>query len=85
MEKKSKEQEQCKTLSKPECDIRTDCKFSKISRKCRRKITKQNKTSKLSQPEHSHAEEEEEEETQSLPPEVIHIEEALTQALVGLP
>ena len=76
MEKKSKEQEQCKTLLKPECDIRPDCKFSKITRKCRRKITNSKTTRKSSQPEHSRAEEEEEEVKQALPPQVIHIEEA---------
>ena len=76
MENKSKEQEQCKTLLKPECDVRPDCKFSKITRKCRRKITNSKTTRKSSQPEHSRAEEEEEEVKQSLPPQVIHIEEA---------
>lgn len=75
MEKNSKEQKQCKMLSKTECDVRHDCKFSEITRKCRRKISKQTKTSKLSRPEHSHAEEEEEVK-QSLAPQVIHIEEA---------
>lgn len=71
MEQKSKEQ--CKTLSKPDCDVRPDCKFSKTTRKCRRKISK---THKLSTPEHS---QEEENQTPVIPPPEepeIHIEVA---------
>ena len=71
---KEKEKEQCKTLLKTECDVRTDCKFSKNANACRKAIKPRSR--KLSKP--AHADEEEVKQTPPIiPPEepVSHIEE----------